>query len=909
VERSASFFKPQTRNYHITSHHIASGSEEARMGNQSSSPAENSSRAVNIVCDDNEDEEHKVHQVPEASDATSTSNASTGSSTSCRSTSDAEEDREEDLCPMNPYRYPNNEAPVKEDADSTPKKGTSDDASESECYRLPIFKRKSSPLTVLHSFAGDDEDEGDGDGEQQDYYLYSTCFPRTNSNRALITATSATDRSAASPLSFQSCRDAFSETLTLRDDGDDAYPQSGALMGTPTTSSSLLGLGCVGSPLMPKSNSWTNLMGLDGDTKELSYTDEEISMVDGDLPTPESDLNGLREYWLVTTAALPWMTGTAVNPLLRAAYLSQRNRRLSLEQQQQQQQQQQQAKSNGDGQETTCTISTIKSTVTLVLPWLEVDEDRLALYGKDWEHATPQIQEEYIRTWLRDSAQMPDEADAQLGGISIEWYPARYHQALSSIFAMGDLCQLIPSSTSNMICIVEEPEHVNFYRAPGRESWRDKFPHVIGIIHTNYKAYAQNHYSGLLTGPLVGALSSLMVRAYCDKVVKLSPVLQTYAPDKEVVSNVHGIRQEFFQIPQNPSASRIYFIGKLLWAKGLDKLLELEASYRKATGSYFGIDIYGSGPQEGEIQKAFLGQEYFSSFFNTSSSSKTLSSPSSLEDGATNSEARHHHQGTEDNAAKRYWRHFRQPIPARFPGRQDHAQVGATGNYKIFVNPSITEVLCTTTAEAVAMGLWVLVPKHSSNEFFLPFGNCLQFSNRREFVELLQYCQTHDPPGWCAADHHHDQRQDRSFQQASFGALSWEAATQRLIETAFLSRRDARRCERLQPKDRNIQEWHYALGRGTRGDVLRKVLGGGPVADQSQYTTGNSAAATSNNNNNNTTTISTTGASTTTPSETASGGSSSSFCSSSGNQQQDSVEALSSLLLTPTRRTTVAVSS
>jgi hypothetical protein len=70
-----------------------------------------------------------------------------------------------------------------------------------------------------------------------------------------------------------------------------------------------------------------------------------------------------------------------------------------------------------------------------------------------------------------------------------------------------------------------------------------------------------------------------------------------------------------------------------------------------------------------------------------------------------------------------------------------------------------------------------------------------------------------------------------------YPALTWQAATARLIDTAYLSQRDARRCERLQTKDKStyIQEWHYALGTGTTGDVLRKVLGGGPVAEQSQY--------------------------------------------------------------------------
>jgi digalactosyldiacylglycerol synthase len=143
-----------------------------------------------------------------------------------------------------------------------------------------------------------------------------------------------------------------------------------------------------------------------------------------------------------------YSTGTAVNPLLRAAYLSQRNRPFA----------------NG------------KSTVTLVLPWLETEEDRVALYGEDWKNCTPEDQDKFIREWLSTSASLPLEADVDQGGIQIIFYPARYHAGLSSIFAMGDLCQLIPEDqdSTKMICILEEPEHVNFYRAPGRESWREK---------------------------------------------------------------------------------------------------------------------------------------------------------------------------------------------------------------------------------------------------------------------------------------------------------------------------------------------------------------------------------------------------------------------------------------------------
>lgn len=58
------------------------------------------------------------------------------------------------------------------------------------------------------------------------------------------------------------------------------------------------------------------------------------------------------------------------------------------------------------------------------------------------------------------------------------------------------LCLLIQADDID-ICILEEPEHLNWYRAPG-ESWTAKFDHVVGIIHTNYFAYAQDQPAALL---------------------------------------------------------------------------------------------------------------------------------------------------------------------------------------------------------------------------------------------------------------------------------------------------------------------------------------------------------------------------------------------------------------------------
>jgi hypothetical protein len=52
---------------------------------------------------------------------------------------------------------------------------------------------------------------------------------------------------------------------------------------------------------------------------------------------------------------------------------------------------------------------------------------------------------------------------------------------------------------------------------------------------------------------------------------------------------------------------KVYFIGKLIWAKGFDFLLHCQAKYHESTGEYFPIDVYGSGPDEENIKRAFHG--------------------------------------------------------------------------------------------------------------------------------------------------------------------------------------------------------------------------------------------------------------------------------------------------------------
>jgi len=417
--------------------------------------------------------------------------------------------------------------------------------------------------------------------------------------------------------------------------------------------------------------------------------------------------------------------------------------------------------------------------VTLVVPWLTDPAHRLMLYGSATVgnldsgeqlqlpmFANQEEQEAYIRSWLEGEAGMPEEAKE----LKILFYPARYHKSYVSIFASGDIIDLIPDASAD-VCILEEPEHLNWYRAPGSSSWSSKFSHCVGVIHTNYKAYARDHAkAGFVAAPLLAGVNSLVVQANCHRVVKLSGVLQEFGSVSECVENVHGIRQTFLKEGKRRRASltsssqisteqrRAYFIGKLLWAKGFDHLLDLQTCFRERTGDHFEVDIFGSGPDEDEIKRAFAGSEEED---EESSSGGILQSWSKWGGSSGSS--------------------HRQSIPANFLGRVDHSSLAGDA-YSIFINPSLTEVLCTTTAEAIAMHKWAIIPSHPSNDFFIQFPNCLPYRNRREFVTTLRYAMNNDPP---------------ELSDELSNLLSWEAATTRCVEAAAISRRDAARSERI----------------------------------------------------------------------------------------------------------------
>ena len=223
---------------------------------------------------------------------------------------------------------------------------------------------------------------------------------------------------------------------------------------------------------------------------------------------------------------------------------------------------------------------------------------------------------------------------------------------------------------------------------------------------------------------------------------------------------------------------------------GFDKLLDMADAFKRSTGEYFPIDIYGSGKEEESIRRAFLGRKgviktedasekfietpadlSIKDFFSAEGSLRELvvrNEPvqEALSDGmkateipgpnpldiisdisgrsmmtgvsATTAVANLCKRSVElgfhstfseklenDSESKGYhldlprskYELRKHPIPARFLGLIDHVVIRDMPKYKIFLNLSESEVLCTTTAEALAMGKWVVIPNHRKSIF------------------------------------------------------------------------------------------------------------------------------------------------------------------------------------------------
>ncbi|CAL5218834.1 g565 [Coccomyxa viridis] len=514
-----------------------------------------------------------------------------------------------------------------------------------------------------------------------------------------------------------------------------------------------------------------------------------------------------RSIVVITTASLPWRTGTAVNPLLRTAYLG----------------------------------HILKdSKVTLLVPWLAKCEQKI-VYPDGITFETTEEQGKWIKDWVKERTTFPCS-------FTIKFYPGRYDASFLSIFPVGDPTEFIPDYQAD-VAILEEPEHLTWFHHGRR--YTEKFRHVIGIMHTNYVDYVRRGGAGNAGGPLAARIVAVANRRMCDihchKVIKLSDAVQ-HLP-RESTLFVHGVPPCFLSVgdkmaaaakqtsvaseraertpttaaeqdgahstdangdsntkpaqthlEQNgsantqpdsataaeaehrstglPSAPRVngldlhpapqpeektqgaaadsasgaahqqqpplsdkerevvngsggeekggfkfskgaYFIGKAVWGKGYTELLELLREHRERHGFNLPVDVFGTGEDLDAIKAR--AQQY--------------------------------------------------ELEVHFQGARDHLD-DSIHPYRVFINPSTSDVVATTSAEALAMGKWLLCAEHPSNDFFTSFQNALIYTSAEEFSEKLKYSEENSPAPLLAEDRKR---------------LTWENATERLLDAAYMA--------------------------------------------------------------------------------------------------------------------------
>lgn len=384
---------------------------------------------------------------------------------------------------------------------------------------------------------------------------------------------------------------------------------------------------------------------------------------------------------IFTTASLPWMTGTAINPLFRAAYLAEDGNR----------------------------------EVTLVLPWLSL-KDQEVVYPNKITFSCPSDHEAYVRQWLEERTNIRLQ-------FSITFYPGKFSIEKRSILPVGDITETIPDEKAD-IAVLEEPEHLTWYHHGQR--WKVKFRRVIGVVHTNYLEYVKREKNGHIQAFFLRYINYWVIHIYCHKVIRLSGATQDLP--RSIICNVHGVNPRFLEIGMakhkqqqrgEPAFTKgAYYIGKMVWSKGYRELLQLLSKYQNEL-SGLQVDLYGNGEDSEQVKES----------------------------------------ATKLNLTINI-----------YPG-QDHADP-IFHDYKVFINASTTDVVCTTTAEALAMGKTVICASHPSNDFFKQFPNCYTYNSGKEFVKLTLKALTNDPSP--VADELR-------------GKLSWEAATERFMAVAELN--------------------------------------------------------------------------------------------------------------------------
>ena len=185
------------------------------------------------------------------------------------------------------------------------------------------------------------------------------------------------------------------------------------------------------------------------------------------------------------------MTGTAVNPCLRAAFL---------------------AKDESCRVKTAAAVACctqpgklkpdlVKPQVLLVVPWLQQRHQAL-VFPDGLLFERPEQQTQCIRSWIKKRAGFEPSFEAgptvrqapcalcmscmsrsqsvcrhgNMGRVQVVYFAARYDDYILGILPVGDVTEVIPPGNTDLV-VLEEPEHLTWHHHGNQ--WREQFSCVV----------------------------------------------------------------------------------------------------------------------------------------------------------------------------------------------------------------------------------------------------------------------------------------------------------------------------------------------------------------------------------------------------------------------------------------------
>lgn len=261
----------------------------------------------------------------------------------------------------------------------------------------------------------------------------------------------------------------------------------------------------------------------------------------------------------------------------------------------------------------------------------------------------------------------------------VRFYRGYYAGPLASIVALADVYAAVPDARAY---VLQEPEHLHWFPT-SRPRRRLAAERVVGVVMTNYGHYIRAaDFPGCdLAARFVEWRHARLMRAHTDFIVPLSQAVALNGLGHPMrVARVTGVVSDYARVAPVEAGNRgVFFLGRLVWNKGLAAIIET------AKRMNLEIDVLGEGPDRAAIER---------------------------------------------RAADR-------GAPVRFLGSSTSPWCDMA-NYRVFFNPSLSEVLCSTTMEALVAGRHVVLPECAANDPFRDYPNVHFYSDADGAVTALR---------------------------------------------------------------------------------------------------------------------------------------------------------------------------